>query len=72
MLTWCLVNIKHANDALHVALATVSQCLLIVSWNFRHLVHFQKIPWYNTVNVSNGYHAINIFSPLEVIHYGPP
>jgi len=29
-------------DALHVALATVSGCSMIVSWNFRHIVHFQS------------------------------
>jgi predicted nucleic acid-binding protein len=27
---------KYADDALHVALATVSGCALIVSWNFKH------------------------------------
>lgn len=67
-----IVSRKSANDALHVALATVSKCLLIVSWNFKHIVHFQKIPLYNAVNSVNGYHPINIFSPAEVINYGEP
>ena len=57
------------NDALHVAIATVSGCDLIISWNFRHIVHFDKIPRYNAVNVLNGYSQIGIYSPLEVIHY---
>jgi len=59
-----------ANDALHVALATVSGCFGIVSWNFKHIVHFRKIPLYNAVNALHGYHAIGIFSPREVIDYG--
>jgi len=40
---------------------------MIVSWNFRHIVHYQKIPKYNAVNVLNGYAPIAIHSPLEVI-----
>ena len=64
-----IVTQKYAADALHVALATISNCTLIVSWNFKHIVHFQKIPLYNAVNILKGYTQINIFSPLEVIDY---
>lgn len=54
-------------DALHVALATVARCDLIVSWNFQHVVHFDKIRKYNAVNVLCGYNPLAIHSPLEVI-----
>ncbi len=64
-----VVTPKSAEDAWHVALATVSQCALIVSWNFKHIVHFDKIPKYNAVNTLNGYGQIGIYSPLEVINY---
>ncbi|MDA3940235.1 MAG: type II toxin-antitoxin system VapC family toxin [Spirochaetia bacterium] len=67
-----VVTDKSMDDALHVALATVSCCDFIVSWNFKHIVHFDKIPKYNAVNVLNGYSPIGIFSPLEVINYGNP
>jgi len=60
---------KYSNDALHVALATISECRIIVSWNFKHIVHFKKIPLYNAVNVLQGYNPIAIYSPLEVIEY---
>ena len=30
------------NDAMHVALATVAKAD-VVSWNFKHIVHFDKI-----------------------------
>ena len=53
-------------DALHVALATVSHCTMIVSWNFRHIVNYKLIPRYNAVNALEGYEAISIYSPLEV------
>ncbi|HSP64147.1 MAG TPA: type II toxin-antitoxin system VapC family toxin [Pyrinomonadaceae bacterium] len=59
-----------SDDALHVALATITGCTMIVSWNFKHIVHYQKIPLYNTVNVRQGYNAIFIYSPLEVVGYG--
>ena len=54
-------------DALHVALATVARCSMIVSWNFKHIVHFQKIPLYNGGNISLGHGPIGIYTPLEVI-----
>ena len=58
---------KWEDDALHIALATVHGCDLIVSWNFQHIVHFQKIPKYNAVNALHGYDEIAIHSPSEVI-----
>ena len=58
-----------ASDALHVALATVSGCSVIVSWNFQHIVHFEKILLYNAANTIKGYPAIAIHSPREVVSY---
>ncbi len=42
-----IVTERWATDALHVALASVHRCKIIVSWNFRPIVHFDKIPLYN-------------------------
>lgn len=64
-----IVGPNFSDDALHVAIATVSSCSLIVSWNFKHIVHFDKIKLYNAVNVLKGFSEIAIFSPLEVISY---
>ncbi len=64
-----IVTPKYSDDALHVALATLSDCSIILSWNFKHIVHFDKIPLYNAVNTLKGYGPLNIFSPLEVIRY---
>lgn len=60
---------RWAEDALHVAPATVSGCPMIVNWNFKHIVQYQKIPLYNAVNQVRGYSGLAIFSPLEVIEY---
>ena len=62
-----IVGPKWEADALHVAIATVSQCRLIVSWNFKHIVNFQKIPLYNGVNLASGYGVVGIHTPQEVI-----
>jgi predicted nucleic acid-binding protein len=64
-----IVSRKYMDDALHVAIATVSNCDIIVSWNFKHIVHFDKIALYNAVNRINGYKDIFINSPAEVIDY---
>jgi predicted nucleic acid-binding protein len=56
-----------AEDALHVALATLAGCAMIVSWNFKHIVHYRKIPLYNAVNTLRGYGKIEIYSPREVV-----
>lgn len=61
---------KSSEDALHVAIATITQCNLIVSREFKHIVHFDKIPKYNAVNTLNGYGQIGIYSLLEATNYG--
>ena len=40
---------------------------MIVSWNFKHMVHYDKIRGFNAVNLREGYGAIAIYSPLEVV-----
>ncbi len=62
-----IVGQQWKTDALHVALATESQCAVIVSWNFKHIVNFKKIPLYNGVNLAHGYGPIAIHTPQEVI-----
>ena len=64
-----IVASQAEQDALHVAVASVSRCDLIVSWNFKHIVHFDKISKFNAVNVLRGHGQIGIYSPLEVISY---
>ena len=54
-------------DARHVATATVDRAFAIVSWNFRDIVHPDKIQWYNAINIAFGYPALKILSPREVI-----
>lgn len=62
-----IVTGAHKRDAYHVASATVSGCPLILSWNFKHIVNYRRVPLYNAVNVLAGYTPITICSPLEVV-----
>ena len=55
-------------DALHIALATLARADVLVSWNFRHMVNWRRIRAYNEVNRQNGYPAIDIRTPEEIVH----
>ncbi len=56
-------------DALHVAIASVSSCRAIVSWNCKHIVNFRRIPLYNGINMVHGYTSIGIHTPEEMLAY---
>ena len=58
------------NDGLHIALATIAEVDILVSWNFKHIVHYDKIRLFNSVNIELGYKALQIYSPREVTNYG--
>lgn len=57
---------RFRNDMLHIALATVADVDVLVSWNFKHIVRFDKIRRYNAVNLELGYRSLQIRSPREV------
>ena len=61
---------KFYDDATHIALATLADVDPLVSWNFRHIVHYDKIRLFNAVNLERGYKPIQIYSPREVTHHG--
>ncbi|MEW6203084.1 MAG: hypothetical protein AB1546_13990 [bacterium] len=61
-----IVGVRHANDAAHVAAATVARADAIVSWNFRHIVRLDKMKLYNRINLLYGYGILTIITPKEV------
>lgn len=58
-----------ANDAYHIALASVNRLDCLVSWNFKHIVNFDKIKQFNSINLKLGYPLIDIRTPLEFLKY---
>ncbi len=65
-----ILTLNFYADGLHIALATVAEADLLVSWNFKHIVRFDKIRLFNAVNIEFGYKPLQIFSPREVTTYG--
>jgi len=63
------LTVKSWADALHIAIATVAQVDLLVSWNFKHIVNARRIRAFNRVNVRAGYSQIDIRTPREAIEY---
>lgn len=63
-----LVPAPKRNDARHIAIATVADLDMIVSWNFRDMVNIKKKNIVHSVNAKFGYRLIDIVSPLEVPH----
>lgn len=51
-----------------MAAATVAGADLVLSWNFRHIVRFDRVRMFNGINGIRGYRPLNIRSPLEVEH----
>ncbi len=57
----------HRADAEHIASASVAEVDLVVSWNFKQIVHYDKIAGFHAVNLLKGYKPVNIYSPKEVV-----
>ncbi len=55
------------DDAEHIAAASVAEVDLVVSWNFKPIVHFDKIAGFGAVNLLHGYKPLRIHAPQEVV-----
>lgn len=54
-------------DAYHIALVSVNRLDCLISWNFKHIVNFDKIKLFNSINLKLGYQMIDIRTPLEFL-----
>ncbi|TAF73578.1 MAG: PIN domain protein [Bacteroidetes bacterium] len=57
-------------DCQHIAIATLCNADVLVSWNFKHIVNLDRIRGYNGINYQNGYKMIEIRTPKEIIKHG--
>ncbi|MDR9488294.1 PIN domain-containing protein [Salibacter sp.] len=64
-----VVGITSYADCLHIALATIYQADLLVSWNFKHIVNIERIRGYNSINLKNGYKQLEIRAPRDLMNY---
>jgi predicted nucleic acid-binding protein len=63
-----VVPTRYSDDARHVAACVAGGCLILVTWNFRHLANVNREAGFNAVNLLHGYPAVRMVSPLEVIY----
>jgi hypothetical protein len=60
---------RKMEDARHVAIATIHEIDVLVSWNYRHLANVRKAEQYHGANLMRGYVKTPlILTPLEVLH----
>jgi predicted nucleic acid-binding protein len=64
-----VVGQTSVDDCIHIATATINKVDLLISWNFKHIVNIQRIRGYNSINLKNGYSALEIRSPKDLINY---
>jgi predicted nucleic acid-binding protein len=57
---------EYENDARHIAIATVNDIRVIVSWNFRHMVNIDRKQKINSVNLREGLPLVDLVSPWEI------
>jgi len=55
-------------DALHVAISTVFEYDVLLSWNYEHLANIGRAMRFNGINEQRGYgKRLHLLTPLEVI-----
>ena len=62
-----IVDEGHLEDALHIAIATILEADVLVSWNLTHIVNEVTIPLFNKVNIKEGYKSLEIKKPEEIM-----
>ena len=58
---------KYKKDALHIAIATVNDMDILMSWNYEHIVKRKTKEIVRMANILSGYHFIEIISPPEAL-----
>lgn len=61
---------KYRDDAIHIAIASVYDMDVVISWNMEHMVKLKTRREVRAVNILEGYKEIEICTPLEVIENG--
>lgn len=58
---------KSFEDCQHIAAAILSDCDIIVSWNFKHIVNVKTIRGVKVITTLEGYKDILIYPPLALL-----
>lgn len=55
-----IVGETSLGDCQHIATATLNYADVLVSWNFKHIVNLSRIRGYNSINLREGYHTLDL------------
>ena len=59
---------KSFDDCLHIATAILSDCNIIVSWNFKHMVNLDTINGIRKITFAKRYNNIDIYAPNVLLN----
>ena len=62
-----VIPLKYRTDGVHIAVAAVNDLDMIISMNFQHIVKRKTKLLTGNINTINGYRAVEIFNPMEVV-----
>ena len=54
---------KNFDDCLNIATAILTDCNIIVSWNYKHMVNVETINGIRTITLAKRYNTIDIYPP---------
>lgn len=66
-LLYGILTQKSFDDCRHISIATMSECDIITSWNFKHFVNIKTITKVQAINKLFGYKEINILPPTMLL-----
>ena len=61
-----IIPARYIDDALHLAIATINNCDILVSWNCKHLINLRTKREANKINLAMGYKEIELVEPPMV------
>lgn len=67
IITTGILTEKSFEDCQHISAAVLSQCDIIVSWNFKHLVNIKTIQGVRKITQLKGYKDIEIMNPTTLL-----
>lgn len=59
---------KNIDDCQHIAAAILSDCDIIVSWNFKHIVNVRTIRGIKVITTVEGYKDLLIYQPTALLN----
>jgi len=62
-----IIPAKYRTDGLHISTSAVNDLDMIISMNFQHIVKRKTKIATGNINALNGYRAVEILNPMEVV-----